>query len=60
MIRFKDLWYNNEATTLLDFEIATINQDEETGLYIIENTDGLMFACTEYEKIDLDTYMEED
>lgn len=49
-IKFKDKWFDGEEMVLDDCDIESIKKDE-CGTFIIENVDGLMFACDEYEVI---------
>lgn len=50
MIKFKDKLFDNEEVVLEECDIASIDQ-AENGLYYIENTDGLVFACDEYVEV---------
>lgn len=50
MIKFNDKLFNDEEITLENYEIKSIDQGEN-GLYYIENTDGLIFACDKYTEV---------
>lgn len=50
-IKFNDKWFDDEEVVLDARDIESIEKDETTGLYIIENVDGFKFACSEYEEV---------
>ena len=50
MIKFKDKLFDDEEIVLEECDVNSIDQ-AENGLYYIENTDGLIFACDEYVEV---------
>lgn len=50
MIKFKDKLFDDEEVILEECDVKSIDQ-AENGLYYIENTDGLVFACDEYVEV---------
>ena len=50
MIKFKDKLFDDEEVILEECDVNSIEKSE-SGLYYIENTDGLVFACDEYVEV---------
>lgn len=50
-IRFNDKWCDDEEILIETTDIKHIDKDEKQGLFIIENIDGLFFACETYQEV---------